>query len=136
MHVKGRFCEIVGDFGLREIESSIKNDNFRYQVNESAKRHMDEFVPFLSGILAPSAKVTTEGVEYNTPYAYRMWDGFVWDYQKGQVTDIPYNYTKDFHPNARSQWHKELEEGGSKFEAFNADISAIIKKHIKGGGKS
>ena len=73
---------------------------------------MEPYVPFDTGQLNGSAKVTPFTVTYTAPYA-------IYPYEGRRVR----SYTQEHHPRARSHWEKGMDK---------AKLAQFIENYIKG----
>lgn len=58
---------------VAKIQAICTNDAVGKAASTSAARHMEQYVPRLTGQLRLSAKTTPFHVTYNTPYAHYQW---------------------------------------------------------------
>ena len=94
---------------VSKIRSICSNQSVGVAAATSAQRHMEQYVPRLTGQLRTSAKITPFHVTYNTPYAHYQWEG----------KNISHRTT----PGTTSHW----EEQANKTDIAK-DITAAIKR--------
>ena len=66
MTVNGK---IIWKYTPKQMKELFVNDKSKKYFALTCKKYMDRFVPFRTGVLKNTAKVSKEGVYYNTPYA-------------------------------------------------------------------
>lgn len=82
----------IKDLNAMELQEELFNSNVRLYANNSLYKYCDEYVPFDTGTLSRDVIVTEEYVEYQQPYAHRIYNG------------IDFNFKKDKHPLATARW--------------------------------
>lgn len=87
--------------------------NVKLYANSRLWAFCDEYVPMNTGMLASNVSITSEYVEYRSPYARRMYLG------------DSYNFMKDHHTKATSRWDKAMKT--AKGDMLAKDISNAIK---------
>lgn len=110
-------------------------------------RRLEPYVPFLSGTLNNSVKVTSKYILYPGPYAHYMYEGIVygpnfpikkggviigWKSPKGKGVKKPTSreivYTKSFHPLATAHWDKVAMQ--SQLDPFIAEVRIYLLRRF------
>ena len=85
MEINGR---IEWKYKPKEIKSKL---GLTKQANKYfatlCKKYMDPYVPFRTGALKNTAKVTTKGVYYNTPYAHAQYSNLQFSHAPGRTAE-------------------------------------------------
>lgn len=66
MTVNGK---IIWKYTPQQLKSLFVNDKSKTYFALLCKKYMDRYVPMRTGVLKNTARVSKEGVYYNTPYA-------------------------------------------------------------------
>lgn len=98
------------------IKKRILTPDLKKYANSRLKHYCNDYVPFLSGDLAGTARASEDGVFYTMPYAAY------------QYTGSNFNFTKDYHPLATAYWDKAMM--ATKGDSLLKDVENAIKKGI------
>lgn len=102
---------------IRKRLDDLVDETLMLQIHSAFERYCEEYVPFLTGALAQTTRVTPEYVEYIQPYAHYQYVG------------EDFNHTLIYHPKATAYWDKAMMT--EKGEAFLREVKALIIRRAK-----
>lgn len=98
----------------QQVANRILTRDVKYYANSRTQAYCDPYVPFRDGNLSQNVTITDEYVQYNSPYAHRIYNG------------IDFNFSKDIHPLATAQWNRTM--AAAKGQQLADDITEYIKR--------
>ena len=103
----------------KNLAKQLVDDKARLFTHQTMYRLMFDFVPFVTGTLAESVKITSESVHFIQPYAARQngGDGF--------------NFSHEKHPLATSHWDQAMM--ASRGEKFHNTLENYLKRRAQNG---
>ena len=94
--------EVAVSDNLKNKISSLANDiPLMTQIHMQFRAMCTPYVPYLEGVLSDTTEVTHEYVRWSQPYAHYQYVGI-------SPNGKAFNYTKEQHPLATSQWDKAM----------------------------
>ena len=109
--------EVAVQQAAQEMIDSVINDaDFRTEVNQMLAEKYDPYVPYVTGRLATNIVVDENGINYQQPYADKVYSGSL-------------NHNREHHPLATSYWD-DVAYASNKEEIDN-EVKEILERWIK-----